>query len=103
MINFGETRVVQKGGNMSLSRVAAVGKLKANVRSTRHSSVASLLTSACAEGVVLLSLYILKRPFGGGDEVPINCAMEKVAEHRPGDVAAIFTAGTTPATSTSIL
>lgn len=77
VFNFDETRVVQKGGNVSLSRVEAAGKLTANVRSTRHNTVASLLTFACADGGVLLSVYIFKGQFGEGDEAPIIFAMEK--------------------------
>lgn len=63
MFNFDETRIVQKGGNMKLFRVEAAGKERANVRSTRHNTVASLLTFVSADGGVLLSVYILNGCF----------------------------------------
>lgn len=56
VFNFDETRVVQRGGNVKLSRVEATGKDRANLRSTRHSTVASLLTFVGADCAVLLSV-----------------------------------------------
>lgn len=43
VFNFDETRIVQKGGNMKLSRVEEADKETANTRSTRQNMVASLM------------------------------------------------------------
>jgi len=76
VINYDETRVVQKGEKLVLRRVEAANKERANVRSTRHQTVASLLTFVAADGSVLLSVYILKGRFGDGDEAAVNFRME---------------------------
>jgi len=76
VINYDETRVVQKGEKLVLRRMKAANKERANVRSTRHQTVASLLTFVAADGSVLLSVYILKGRFGDGDEAAVNCRME---------------------------
>lgn len=76
VFNFNETLVTHRGRNMKLSRIEAAGKARANVRSTRHNTVASLLTFAGADGRVLLSVYILKGRFGDADEYPVNLTME---------------------------
>lgn len=60
VFNFNVTMGVQKWINKSLSRVEAAGKARANVRPTRHWTVASRPTLACAEGGVLLRVYIFK-------------------------------------------
>lgn len=76
VFNFDETRVVQRGTKMTLSRVEAAGKAKANVRSTRNSTVATLLSFFSAYGGVLLSVYILKGRFGADGEAPVTYTME---------------------------
>lgn len=77
VFNFDETRVVQKRGNMKLSRMEAAGKERANVRTTRHNTVATLLPFVSADGGVLLSVYILKGRFGDGSSAPVNFTMER--------------------------
>lgn len=76
VFNFDETRVVQRGTKMTLSRVEAAGKAKANVRSTRNSIVATLLSFFSADGGVLLSVYIQKGRFGADGEAPVTYTME---------------------------
>eukprot|EP00170_Pyropia_yezoensis_P001317 contig_5857_g1321 len=68
VFNYNETRVVQKGDKLVLRRLEAANKERANVRSTRHQTVASLLTFVGADGSVLLSIYILKANFDEGEE-----------------------------------
>jgi len=68
---------VQRDDKMTLRRVEAANKERANVRSTRHQDVASLLTFVAADGSVLLSVYILKGRFGAGDEAAVNFTMER--------------------------
>ena len=75
--NYDETRVVQRGGKMSLLRVEMSDKKRANVKSTRHCTVASLLTFVSADGGVLMSVYILKGRFGDGQEAPVNCTIKR--------------------------
>eukprot|EP00168_Porphyra_purpurea_P001257 TRINITY_DN11596_c0_g1_i1.p1 TRINITY_DN11596_c0_g1~~TRINITY_DN11596_c0_g1_i1.p1 ORF type:complete len:150 (-),score=47.45 TRINITY_DN11596_c0_g1_i1:830-1279(-) len=62
---------------MSLLRIEATAKARANVRSTRHCTVASLLTFTSADGGVLLSVYILKGRFADGEEAAVNYTMER--------------------------
>jgi len=75
--NYDETRVVQRGGKMSLLRVEASDKKGANVKSTRHCTVVSLLTFVSADGGVLMSVYILQGRFGDGEEAPVNCTIKR--------------------------
>lgn len=77
VFNYDETRVVQHAGNMTLTRVEMAGKERANVRSTRHNTVATLLPFVSADGGVLLSVYILKGQFGEGSAAPIRYVMEQ--------------------------
>lgn len=77
VFNFDETRIVQKGGNMKLCRVEAAGKERANVRSTRHNTVASLLTFVSADGGVMLSVDILNGRFKEANEATVNFTMEE--------------------------
>jgi len=77
VFNYDETRVVQRGDKMTLRRVEAANKERANVRSTRYQDVASLLTFVAADRSVLLSVYILKGRFGVGDEAAVNFTMER--------------------------
>ena len=77
VFNYEETRVVQRGGKMSLLRAEASDKEIANVSSTRHCKVASLLTFFSADGGVLLSVYIFKGRLGDGEEAPVNYLMQR--------------------------
>lgn len=77
VFNYDETRVVQHAGNMTLTLVEMAGKERANVRSTRHNTVATLLLFASADGGVLLSVYILKGQLGKGWAEFVNYAMEQ--------------------------
>lgn len=77
VFSYDETRVVQQGGMMTLKRVEMTGNQRANVRCTRHVSVATLLPFVSANGGVLLRVYILKRRFGEASETPVNFVIEK--------------------------
>ena len=77
IFNYDETRVVQRDDKMTLRRVEAANKERANVRSTRHQDVASLLTFVAADGSVLLRVFILKRRFRKGEEAAVNFTMER--------------------------
>lgn len=79
VINYDETRVVQRGGSMSLTRLEAADKSRANVRCTRRNTVASLLPFVCADGSVLMSVYVLKGRFGEGGAATVNFTMERAA------------------------
>ena len=76
VFNYDETRVVQMGDKLVLHRIEAAKKERANVRSTMHQRVASLLTFVAADGSVLLSLYILKGRFGDASEASVNFTLE---------------------------
>ena len=76
VFNYDETRVVQMGDKLVLRRIEAAKKERANVRSTRHQRVASLLTFVAADGSVLLSLYILKGRFGDASGATVNFTLE---------------------------
>jgi len=97
VFNYEETRVVQRGGKMYLLRVEASDKERANMRSSRHCAVASLLTSVSADGGVLMRLYILKGRFGDGEEAPDHYTM-KPTEARTRGTCPLFFSGTTPDT-----
>lgn len=84
VFNFDETRVVQRAGNMTLQRVEASVKQRANVRSTRHNTVATLLPFVSANGGVLLSVYILKARFGESSNAAVNFVMEKAPSRTRG-------------------
>lgn len=79
VLSFERTRVVQKWRHMTLSRVEAAGNTRANgPRSKKENgTVAYLLTFACADGRVLLGVYILKSRLGLGDEAPASFSMDK--------------------------
>lgn len=77
VFNNDKTRVVQHAGNMTLTRVEMAGKERANVRSTRHNTVATLLPFVSADRGVLLSVYLLKGQFGEGSAAPVNYVMEQ--------------------------
>lgn len=77
VFSYDETRVVQQGGMMTLKRVEMTGNQRANVRCTRHVSVATLLPFVSANGGVLLRVYILKGRFGEASETPVNFVIEK--------------------------
>lgn len=77
VFNYDETRVVQKGEKLVLRRIEAANKERANVRSTRHQTVASLLTFVAADGSVLLSIYILKASFEEGEQATVDFTMER--------------------------
>ena len=49
VFNYDEIRIVQNGGKLVLRRIDAANKERANVRSTRHQVVASLLTFVAAD------------------------------------------------------
>ena len=59
VMNFDETRIVVKGGNLTTQRVVDASKERANASSTRNSTVASLLTFAAANGSIFMSVYVL--------------------------------------------
>jgi len=84
---YDETRVVQRGGKVSLLRVDAYDKLMANVRSTRHCTAASLLTFFSADRGVLMSAHSLKGRFGDGKEAAVNYTMEKVEARTQGTLS----------------
>lgn len=65
--NFDETRVVHRAGKVSLLRVEPANEERANVRSSRHCTVASLPTFISADEGVLLSVFILKGSLSGGE------------------------------------
>jgi len=57
VMNFDETRIVIKGGNIAAQRVVHASTERANASSTRTSTVASLLTFAAANGSIFMSIY----------------------------------------------
>lgn len=61
---------------MKLSRVEAASKERANVRSTRHCTVATLPPFVGADGRILPSVYILKARFRDGDGATVNFSMK---------------------------
>jgi len=80
VMNFDETRIVVKGGNLTTQRVIDASKERANASSTRNSTVASLLTFAAANGSIFMSVYVLKAKFdeeGGSD---VNFALQRATK-----------------------
>jgi len=77
VFNYDETRLVQRGGNMTTMRVETAEKDRANVRSTRGNTVASLLPFVSASGAVFLSVYVLKGKFGEDGSGPVNFTLEQ--------------------------
>jgi len=75
VFNYDETRVVQRGGRLTTHRV--VFKDRDNAVSTRHNTLASLLTFVAASGTVFFSVYELKAKFGDGTSATVNFSMEK--------------------------
>jgi len=77
VMNFDETRIVFKGGNLTMQRVADASKERTNASSTRNSTVVSLLTFAAANGSIFMRVYVLKAKFdeeGGSD---VNFALQR--------------------------
>ena len=76
VINFDETRIVVKGGNLTTQRVIHASKERANASSTRTSTVASLLTFASANGSILMSIYVLKAKFDEDGQSDVNFTLQ---------------------------
>eukprot|EP00170_Pyropia_yezoensis_P002425 contig_10182_g2429 len=72
IMNYDEMRVVNKGGRMVIQRVESAEKERANALSTRHSTVASLLSFVAADGSVFLSAYVMKAKFEEGQVADVN-------------------------------
>jgi len=77
VFNYDETRLVQRGGNMTTMRVETAEKDRANVRSTRGNTVASLLPFVSASGAVFLSVYVHEGKFGDDGSGPVNFTLEQ--------------------------
>lgn len=60
VMNYKETRIAQRGGNMVIKRAEASGNSRANALSTRKTVVASLLTFVFTSGSVFMSVYTCK-------------------------------------------
>lgn len=78
VMNYDETRVVIKGGKMVVDLVVAAGKERANVASSRHGTVASLLSFVAADGSVFVSVYVLKSSFHDNDSATVDFRLHPV-------------------------
>jgi len=77
VFNCEETRLVHRGGNMTIMRVETAENDRANVRSTRGNTAASLLPFVSASGAVFLSVYVLKGNFGEDGSGPVKFTLEQ--------------------------
>jgi len=77
VFNYDETRLVQRGGSITTMWVETAEKDRANVRSTRGNTVASLLLFVPASGALFLSVDVLKGKFGDDGSGPVNFILEQ--------------------------
>jgi len=77
VFNYGDTGFVQNGEDLVLRRIQAAKKERADVRSTIHHVVSSLLSFMAIDGTGLLSVSILKGPSREGDLETVNLSIEK--------------------------
>jgi len=76
VMNFDETSIVVKGGNLATQRVVHGSTERANASSTRTSTFASLLTFAEANGSTFMSIYELKGKFDEDGRSDVNFTLE---------------------------
>jgi len=72
VMNYDETRLVNKGGAMVTTRIHSASKERSNALSTWHSTVASLLTFVAANGNIFISVYVMKGKFVEGGEAEVD-------------------------------
>ena len=72
VINYDETWLVNKGGAMVTRRIHSASKEPSNAHSTRHSTVASLLTFLAANGNIFIGVYVMKGTFVDGGEAEVD-------------------------------
>jgi len=75
-MNFGETRSVVKGGNLTTHLVIHALKERGNASSTRTSTVTSLLTFAAANGSIFMSIYVLKATFDEDGQSDVSFTLQ---------------------------
>jgi len=68
ILNYDECRLVTQANHLSVKRVQAADRKRANVESTRGATVGSLLSFAAGDGAPFLSVYIFRSRFGGDVE-----------------------------------
>ena len=77
VLNYDETRLVMRNGRMTTQRVKMRDKDRPNIKFTRDTTVASLLTFVAASGTVFLSVYVLKGAFGEDMTADVSFALEE--------------------------
>jgi len=80
VMNFDETRMVVKGGNLTTQRVVDASKERAKASTTRSSTVASLSTFAAAKGAIFMSIYVLKANFDDEGVSDVNFSLQRAAK-----------------------
>eukprot|EP00168_Porphyra_purpurea_P006635 TRINITY_DN18172_c0_g1_i1.p2 TRINITY_DN18172_c0_g1~~TRINITY_DN18172_c0_g1_i1.p2 ORF type:complete len:173 (-),score=45.64 TRINITY_DN18172_c0_g1_i1:760-1278(-) len=75
VMNFDETRVIVKGGNLVTQRVVAAFKESGIIATTRKNTVSSLITFAVASGAVFLSIYVFKDNFNEDGAADVNFSL----------------------------
>jgi len=77
ILNYEETRVVNKGGKMVTKRIHMTTKERSNALATRHSTVVSLLTMVAADRRVFLSVYVMKAKFVEGEDADVHFRLRR--------------------------
>jgi len=72
VMNYDETWLVNKGGAMVTRRIHSASKEPSDAHSTRHSTVASLVTFLAANGNIFISVYVMKGKFVDGGEAEVD-------------------------------
>eukprot|EP00170_Pyropia_yezoensis_P005581 contig_22667_g5597 len=84
-MNYDETRIVNKSGRMVTQRVESADKERANDLSTRHSTVASLISLVAADSMVFLSVYVMKAKFENEQAAEVNFKLHAAPRARRRD------------------
>jgi len=83
VMNFDETGIVVKGGNLTTQRFIHASKERANASSTRASTAASLLPFAAPNGSIFMSIYVLKEQFDEDGQSDVNFTLQPAARVSP--------------------
>jgi len=82
VLNYDETRLLMRDARMTTQRVEMRDKDHPNIKFTRDTTVASLLTFVAARGSVFLSVYVLKGAFGEGMTADVLFSLEEAPKAR---------------------